>query len=389
MATHPIQYFAPFFRDLAARADVELMVFFAHRPNAAHQGEGFGVAFEWDIDVTGGYPHQFLENVAKVPAGGFRGYDCPEIGKLLVAGQFDFVVLQGWGWKCFWQAAAACRRAGIPYGVRSDSQLPQGKTGWSSLIKQRIRRMVYPLFISRIPLCLPYGERSAEYFRCYGARKIGIAPHCIDNAFFSGEAAKALPERGPWRQKFGVPGNAICFLFCGKFIPKKRPSDVIAAFAKLLKDSEVPVHLLMVGSGELEDILKEQANSVGRGISFAGFMNQSAMPAVYTAADCLVLPSDSGETWGLVVNEAMACGLPAIVSDSCGCVPDLIRTGHSGYSYPEGEIRELSGRMKEMLVPGQAARMGEGARELLEGKFNVTYAAGLLCASIRKLLVPG
>ena len=389
VATHPIQYFAPLLRELASRADVELMVFFAHRPSAEHQGDGFGVSFEWDIDITGGFPHQFMDNVARVPAVGFHGYDCPEVGKLLQPDRFDFVILQGWGWKCFWQAALACRRAGIPFGVRSDSQLPQGRHGSRDRVKEWIKARVYPLFISLIPLCLPYGERSAEYFRRYGARRIGMAPHSIDNAFFAENASKAAGERGRWRKKYGVPEHAFCFLFCGKFIPKKRPGDVIDALLRLLKMETLSVHLLMVGSGVLEDVLHQQSAPAAQNVSFVGFINQSSMPAVYAAADCLVLPSDSGETWGLVVNEAMACAVPAIVSDSCGCVPDLIQAGVTGYSYPQGDIAELTGKMRIMAEPEKAKWMGQQAKARVNEGFSVALSANRLSGSIRNLLVAG
>jgi len=83
--------------------------------------------------------------------------------------------------------------------------------------------------------------------------------------------------------------------------------------------------------------------------TFAGFKNQSELPACYVAADCLVLPSDGGETWGLVVNEAMACGLPAIVSDAAGCAPDLIDEGETGFTFPVGDTTQLAGRLAVLL----------------------------------------
>ena len=265
-STHPIQYHAPLFRELAARPGVELTVFFAHRPSAEHQGKGFGVAFAWDVDITSGYAHQFLENVSKTPTHGFRGYDCPKLGKLLVAGNFHFVILQGWASKCMWQAAAACRRAGIPFGVRSDSQLPQGRMGWRSRLKQWVKNATYPRFISRIPVCLPYGSRSADYFRHFGGRRIVMAPHCVDNTFFAARAAEARPQRSAWRRKWGIPEEAFCFLFCGKFIEKKHPSNVIKALANL---QDVSAHLLLVGSGTLEENLRDQAAALGGRVSFA------------------------------------------------------------------------------------------------------------------------
>ena len=113
------------------------------------------------------------------------------------------------------------------------------------------------------------------------------------------------------------------FLFAGKFQPKKHPDHVITAFKALLEQRS-DIHLVMLGDGELRDSLKHFADGASSAITFTGFVNQSEIAAYYAAADCLVLPSDSGETWGLVVNEALASGTPAIVSDRVGCQPDLV-----------------------------------------------------------------
>ena len=121
-------------------------------------------------------------------------------------------------------------------------------------------------------------------------------------------------------------------------------------------------HLLFVGAGALECSLRTAAADSGISCSFAGFLNQTEIPNAYAATDCLVLPSDSGETWGLVVNEAMACGLPAIVSDRVGCREDLIVEGITGHSFPFGDIPALAGRMREMASnAGVAKHMGEEA----------------------------
>src|SRR5690606_28881120 len=120
-----------------------------------------------------------------------------------------------------------------------------------------------------------------------------------------------------------------------------------------LPKSERPV-VVFVGSGELEGKLLERCSEAGIRFKFAGFKNQSELPACYAAADALVLPS-AQETWGLVVNEAMACGIPAIVSDSCGCAADLIEPGVTGYCFPTGDVAAL-GRC--LLRLGERQRAG-------------------------------
>ncbi|MCX8090907.1 MAG: hypothetical protein N3I86_08245, partial [Verrucomicrobiae bacterium] len=151
LASHPVQYHAPWFRALARVADVE--VFFAHRQSAQEQGRaGFGVAFDWDVDLLSGYPHRFLKNVASRPGvHHYRGCDTPEIGRIIQTGlarrlaelqpagerssgaaagcesaeerRFDAFIVMGWYLRAYLQAARACRAAGVPVLVRGDSQL--------------------------------------------------------------------------------------------------------------------------------------------------------------------------------------------------------------------------------------------------------------------------
>jgi len=409
LTSHPIQYQAPWFRALAK--EVELEIFFAHRPDATQQGEGFGKSFNWDVDLLSGYHHQFLKNISSHPSPSrFFGCDTPEIAKIIeglqddgrrttgqqVSGQssvvndqrpsrFDAFIVCGWHLKSYWQAIRACRRAGIPVLVRGDSQLMTPR----SRLKTWIKEIGYRLMLRQFDGFLVVGQRNREYLAHYGvpAKKFFFAPHFVDNDFFKQKAETLKSQKAEIRRRWGIPEEAICVLFCGKFIAKKRPLDLVEA-ARILtaenakdakQSSKRPVHLLFVGSGALGAELRKSCNVVfdaenaslstsdgeRAGVrcapqpstinhqlppaSFAGFLNQSELPAAYVAADVLVLPSES-ETWGLAVNEAMACGLPAIVSDSVGCAPDLIEEGKTGFSFPVGNAAALAERL--VRLPG-------------------------------------
>lgn len=376
LLTHPVQYYSPFFRELATRPEIDLQVFFAHRPNDQEQGRGFGVAFQWDMDLTSGYPHRFLRNVARRPAQGFLGYDTPSIFWEIWRGKFDLFVVQGWGWKCMMQAYLACKASKTPVAVRSDSQLPRGvgqpAAGW----KRALKRICYPWFIRGYDLCLPYGQRSADYLRQFGGRNVQIIPHAVDHAFFERQARQLERRREELRESLGIPAGAVCFLFCGKFEKKKRPEDVLLALDILVRElGREAVHLLLVGSGVLELEMRGLAERKELPVRFAGFLNQGEIVRAYVAADVLVLPSDFRETWGLVVNEAMACGLPVVVSDSCGCVPELVRDGETGFSFPVGDVERLADTLRKMLPEEGRKRMGAAAREWAGREFTVRMAA--------------
>jgi glycosyltransferase involved in cell wall biosynthesis len=180
------------------------------------------------------------------------------------------------------------------------------------------------------------------------------APYCVDNRRFARQAADLIDQREAIRREWGIPENALCLLFCGKFIAKKHPLDLIrAAQDERLRRLGRPVHLLFVGSGELgarmrtacrvvydaetQVISGSESNPSEEDLppaTFAGFLNQTEISRAYVAADCLVLPSDHQETWGLVVNEAMASGLPCVVSDACGCAEDLVAPVSPTYLFP-------------------------------------------------------
>jgi len=124
----------------------------------------------------------------------------------------------------------------------------------------------------------------------------------------------------------------------------------------------------MVGDGELRAECEAYAREHRLPVTFAGFLNQGQLPGAYATADCLVLPSDHGETWGLVVNEAMACGLPAITSDRVGCHPDLILPGVTGQTFPCGDVAALAETMRRLAADPVALRaMGARAREHIRG----------------------
>src|SRR5262249_25816342 len=146
------------------------------------------------------------------------------------------------------------------------------------------------------------------------------------------------------RRDWSIGQNARCFLFCGKLVAKKNPMDLLSAL-QIAKAAGAPIHVLIVGEGELMEQARALVERAGLPATFAGFLNQSEIVRAYVVADCLVLPSDSGETWGLVVNEAMACGAPAIVSDQVGCGPDLVLEGVTGGIFPMGNVEALARRL--------------------------------------------
>ncbi len=397
VCTHPIQYFSPWFRYLQTTAEkrkkgekgdrrweigdkgpsfaptlassggasegFDFEVFYAHRQTAKGQAEaGFGVEFEWDVPLLEGYPYRFLKNVSQWPGlEWFGGCDCPEIGEILVREGFTHVLLIGWHKKVFWQAFWAAKTAGIKVLSRGDSQLEIT----TSPLKRAVKYLLYRYLLPRFDAHLYVGQRNFAYLRHYGVPKerLFFSPHFVDNQWWSSRArdsgVKGLRGSGGSKAESDPPSHkaseglrwkaekSVEFLFAGKFIPKKRVMDLLEAAAGVPE-----ARVVLVGDGPLRPQLEDRAGRPdlkGR-VVFVGFKNQQELPAYLAGADCLVLPSDGTETWGLIVNEAMACGTPAIVSRACGCEPDLIDEGETGYSFKLGDVQGLADCLRRFVA---------------------------------------
>jgi len=367
LSTHPIQYHSAWFRALAAHPELDVHVYYCHKARPAEQARaGFGVEFDWDIPLLDGYSYSFLSNVADATSrGGFAKYDPPEIGDVIRRRKHDAILVNGWHYKRAWQAIWACWQANVKVLVRSDSHLQTPR----NMAKRAVKSLTYSRFIPRFDACLAVGQWSREYFLHYGAEpdRIFLVPHAIENERFATESARLGLRRQEFRERWGLDEHSIVFMFAGKFIPKKRPLDFVRAMAKLTCRGTT-LEGLMVGDGPLRTQCEDAVRDWQLPIRFAGFLNQSAITTAYVAADALVLPSDGGETWGLVVNEAMACGLPCIVSDKVGCGPDLIDRDETGAIYPLGDVGALAEAMRHVATDRRAlAAMGARARKRIGG----------------------
>jgi glycosyltransferase involved in cell wall biosynthesis len=382
VTSHPIQYYAPLFRTLAQRLD--LVVFFAHRATAPDQAKaGFGVEFEWDISLLSGYAHEFLRNIATRPAlDRFSGCDTPEIGERFRKGRFDAVLVQGWYLKSFLQAVSAAKLQGLPLLVRGDSHLNTQR----SVLKRTAKSVVYPAFLRLFDAALHVGKRSRAYWRRYGypASRLFFSPHCVDADWFGTRAT--LQARTELRTRLRIGPEAKVVLFVGKLVPFKRPVDVIAAAARL-KNEGRDLCVLVAGAGPLESEMVAASDTAGVQLHMLGFCNQTVMPTVYAAADVLILPSDGRETWGLVANEALACGRPVVLSDAVGSATDLAADGSAGQVFPVGNIEALAHAIGDLLdkPPSLKAIAAKSAAYSLERAADGILQASAFAASPKRI----
>ena len=375
LVSHPIQYYTPLFRELARRIDI--CVYFSHRATPDQQAAaGFGTAFYWDVDLVGGYKHVFLRNVASDPGTNhFRGCDTPEISERLAAGRFEVLMVMGWHLKSYWQGVWAAKRRGMPVVVRGDSHLDTPR----SRPKHVAKSAAYPTLLRAFNAALYVGRRNRSYYEYYRypADRMFSSPHCVDTLRF---AVGATPyARSKLRARLGLASEDKVVLFAGKLVDFKRPLDLIDA-AALARRAGLPIRVVVAGSGPLEDEMRHQASSKSVPLNILGFQNQTEMPAAYAAADVLGLPSTGRETWGLVCNEALASGLPIVVSDAVGCAPDLASDGSVGRTFPLGDVRAFA----ETLGAALHSPPTEQEIQRISDRYTVAAAANGVMESVRQ-----
>lgn len=369
LTTHPIQYQVPIWQALAREGRVPFEVWYLteHGIQPSPDRE-FGKTFSWDIDMLSGYPHRFIETAEGANPISF--WKCrlrePLRERLLRSG-VSALWIQGWQVAAYWQAVREAKAAGIEVWLRGESNDLATTPMW----KRPLKRLALSHLFARVDRFLYIGTANKRLYRGFGVPEARLysAPYAVDNERFAQQAAALQSRRMELRRGWEIRDDAFCVLFCGKFIPKKRPRDLVEAARTLQMDGRLQnIHLLFAGSGELDGSLGEACNVVFDAerpdlptrlspppltaaksgpplASFVGFLNQTEISRAYVAADCLVLPSDYGETWGLVVNEALASGLPCLVSDACGCAEDL---AGDEFSFPIGDIGALAAKMDRL-----------------------------------------
>jgi glycosyltransferase involved in cell wall biosynthesis len=371
VTTHPIQYYAPWFRHLAREPGLEPRVFYLWDFGVTDQVDpGFGHALRWDVPLLEGYAHEFVPNVSRRPGTThFRGIDNPELPARLRAFGPDAVLCLGYNYATFARLLWRWDRRRSPLLLRGDSHRLVPRTGLQAWLKCRILAAVF----RRFGAFLYVGAANRDYLLRHGVppEKLFFSPHAVDNDRFLAAAEEARREAGPWLREVGVPPGRKVVLFVGKLEPKKRPLDLLHAFARAGLDDAA---LLYVGAGELEETLRKEAAAVPH-VYFAPFQNQTRMPRAYAAADVVVLPSlGPGETWGLCVNEAMCLGRAVVVSSHVGCGRDLVEPGRTGRVFPAGDVDALARCLQEVFRdPQTPARLGAAGRERV-GAYNYSRA---------------
>jgi glycosyltransferase involved in cell wall biosynthesis len=301
----------------------------------------------------------------------------PGFRRFLADERPDVVINAGWMSLTNWSAFVACRRRGIAHVLWAGST--RNEPSWQrTLTRPAVRYMV-----KHSDAWVSYGTASADYLGDLGAQRDRVVPayHCIDNDRFLGLCEATRARLGAERAALGLENRRVV-LFVGRMLERKGGDHLIDAVASLR--SEMPdLTLLFVGDGPLR--AEWQARALGSlpadAARFVGSRPLDELPLYYQLADLFVLPSIE-EVWGLVVNEAELAGLPVIISETCGAAADLVEPGINGYRVPPANSAALARAIRDVLAErGQARRMGEASRRIVERATPPRVAASLLRAA--------
>jgi 1,2-diacylglycerol 3-alpha-glucosyltransferase len=287
------------------------------------------------------------------------------------------IICGGYNYAASWEALLWARRHGVEFVLWSESngQDARGGRAWVEFLKA--------YFLRHCDRFVVPGKASFEYLRSLGSPEASIltAPNAVDNSLFATQAESIRAHPAEFREKLKLPSRFI--LFVGRLVPEKGVFDLLEAYAKLESGVRSEVGLVFAGDGVSRGELAQRAKRISPGaVSFPGFAQREDLAGLYALAETLVLPTHS-DPWGLVVNEAMACGLPIIVSSVAGCSADLVEDGWNGYVVPPRDSEKLSVAIDSVVrQPGLRQQMRARSSERIRNYSPEACADGLAAAAI-------
>jgi glycosyltransferase involved in cell wall biosynthesis len=387
LTSHPIQYQVPLWRKMA-KVGIPLEVLFLcpHGLSETRDPE-FNRSFAWDLPMLEGYRSRFLSipdwDLKRPMRMRMRMRIRNGLSPIFKDTKATHLWVEGWRFPAFWQAVGQAKKAGLQVWCRGESNdLAPEPSFPKNLIKKGLMRW----FFGKVDAFLCIGQANRRLYQKAGVpdEKLHSAPYFVDNERFSMEAERLWPEREKIRAGWGIRPAAVVVLYSGKFIPKKRVMDLAKAFRLGCEKQPGKFHLLLAGDGPQRAELERELAALP--VTFAGFLNQTEIPRAYAAADVMVMASDWGETWGLSANEALASGVPVILSDRCGCAEDISSATDQAMVFPMGDVERLGAligdRRQEIEDRGWTVDQRRNLMQVMREKFDAENTI----ATVRGLL---
>ncbi len=362
LTSHTIQYQTPLFQLLAKQPEIDLMVYFCWDFGLKKEGfdPEFGKEIKWDIPLLEGYRYKFLKNLSLKPSSSFWGQINPGIIKELKKNKYDLIFIHGWNSVTNCLAIFFAWLFKTPIVIHGDNCF--ARESIKPPLKRKIKKIILSFIFKRMDFFLYIGKEDRDFYKYHNVddKKLIFMPFAVDNKrlFVQSESL----DREALRKENNLKDEVV-ILFSGKLVERKRPFDLLKSYHRLTANTKQPTTLIFVGDGILRPELEKYAIERNiKNVRLIGFKNQTELPVFYKIADIFVMPSFH-EYWGLVINEAMCFGLPVIVSDTVGCIPDLVKENQNGLVYKTGDEKELSQAL-EVLVNDSKKREVFGRKSI-------------------------
>jgi len=360
----PTQFEVPFYRHAAADPAHRLRVLYTDPRGAAPiYDPELGRSVSWGIDLLGGYDHASCPDFATLKR---------ELGRV----RYDLVLVNGYTRRLYVLAAALARGNGAPVALRLDSALFETPPP-----RAVVKRLLFDLYLKRMyRLFFGVGSLTLDYLRFFGVpeERMALFPYAVDVDAFRRGADLSPVQRAMARARLGIPEDARVLLAVTKLNPREAPWDLLRAYARRFDNDR---WVVIAGDGPERPAL--EAFVCERGLErvlFLGYVPYPELPALYALSNVFLHPVRE-ERWGVSVQEALACGLPAITSSRVGAARDLIVAGKNGATYAAGDDAELARRIDEVLRLDPAAVRAENRRILAGWDYATVWQSILRAAS--------
>jgi glycosyltransferase involved in cell wall biosynthesis len=307
----------------------------------------------------------------------------PGIWPFLERGSFDVVVIAGWAVFAAQAAILWCRLRGRPYLLNAENHLLETRPP----LVRAIKRLVLPRLVPQAAGMLVSGSLAREHAIFYGARpdRTIVFPNTPDVPKLAEQADRLRDRRAEIRSDLGIDGDEVVVLQVGRLLPVKGADVLVAAVGEAARRSRARIRMMLVGAGPEHDELVSLAKREGVSLTLTGEVEGEALISTFVAADIFALLSRR-ETWGIVVNEAMACGLPLVLSAAVGAAGDLLESGRNGFLVPPDDVHAAGTAIAELAGDaGRREEFGRRSRELI-GSWGFEASLDEFCDLARKVV---
>jgi glycosyltransferase involved in cell wall biosynthesis len=358
-------YRIPVFNALALRPEVDLhVVFLSENDPTLRQWRVYRDELKFPYDVLPSWRRRFGRYNVLLNRGVLSA-----LNKI----KPDVVLCGGYNYLASWEAAWWAKLHRVPLLLWSESTASDNRR------RHRLVEFMKARFLNLCRAFVVPGKSSLQYLKelGIGEERIFIAPNAVDVELFEGLTEAARHDELEVRARHSLPSRY--FLCVGRLVRSKGVFELLDAYAQLSDEIRAEVGLVFVGDGADRSELMEQASRMASAtIRFPGFVHREGLPEFYSFADALVFPTHS-DTWGLVVNEAMSCGLPVIVSSVAGCAADLVQDGWNGFVVRPCDPSRLADAMKRLACDSELRmEMGSRSAQRVEAFSPAAWAEGLV-----------